>query len=257
VSSASIDNSLREGLRHVAGPEGPVDAEAVRGGVRQRVARRRRRCLTIRVAAVTAVVVFGGFVAGQIVGHDGKGIRVSTGAPESHDARVPSIKGLTVADARTAVASAGFALGLEPRLDSDDGAATVVAQEPAAGTVVARGAFVGVRTAAPRPSPSEECASARTALDGVADGLPAKGQTDLEVVWRIVDADRQRITDNYGATSVVLAHRGGKVYRPDGTANPALEQVDDYEILVELPASESCPTAPVFWQGIPLAFVPR
>ncbi|HET6951166.1 MAG TPA: PASTA domain-containing protein [Acidimicrobiales bacterium] len=171
------------------------------------------------------------------------------------DITVPDIEGLTLAEASDTLTETDLVLGIDDRLDSDDTAATVIAQEPPAGTPAARQAAIGVRTAAPRPEPASECPAARTVLDGIADGLPALGETDLDRVHHVVDRDRQQLTDRYQALRVLLAHRHGTVYRPDGTGDPPLQEVDDYQIIAELPSSDSCPPAPEFWDGIPVALV--
>lgn len=180
---------------------------------------------------------------------------VATGATQ---VPVPSLTGQTVTQAKAALASVGLVLGIEPRLDSDDPEATVVAEEPLEGTTVVAGTTVGVRTAAPRPTPARECPKAATTLAGPAERLPTKGQTDLDRVRTVIDANRTFFVQTYGADRVVLAHRAGQVaVFGSGASRPAVEQADDYEIVAELPNRSSCPAVPASWQGVPIAFVPQ
>lgn len=209
------------------------------------------------LSSVRSAVVIGRDARGMAVAAFGGAYGRSSDTLAGPPAAVPDIVGRTVADARRDLESVGFTLGVDRDLDSDESSATVVAQEPRAGARVARGAVVGVRTAAPRPAASAECTAAATVLHGSPDGVPARGQTDLATVRRVVDQDRRALAQTYRASRVLLAHRGGDVYRPDNSSTPSVEAANDYEIVIELSSPDACPAAPAAWNGVPLAFVVR
>jgi hypothetical protein len=167
---------------------------------------------------------------------------------------VPDLVGRRVDEALFVFESVGLRGAIDPALDDDSPNATVVAMEPGAGAVVPLDGVIGLRTAAPVPIAEAQCARTTTRPDASADGLPAAGQTDLDVVRGIVDGQRDTITSTYGALRVVLAHRDGRVYVPDGSGDPPIEQRADYQIIVDVPTG-SCPDGPAFWAGVPLAFV--
>jgi hypothetical protein len=168
---------------------------------------------------------------------------------------VPDLLGSSVREARSLLAAARLSLSVDRGIDSDDPAATVVAQEPGDGVRIAVGSVIGVRTAAPRPDATNECPASKVAPDAPPDALPAAGQTDLDVVRQLVDSERGPIISTFRGIRVLLAHRGGNVYRQDGTASPPVEHRDDYQIIVELPSPAACPPTPQVWNGVPLAFV--
>jgi hypothetical protein len=160
-----------------------------------------------------------------------------------------------VSEARSLLAAARLSLSVDRNIDSDDPAATVVAQEPGGSVRVAVGSVIGVRTAAPRPNGTNECPASKAALDAPPNALPAAGQTDLAVVRQLVDSERGPILSKFRGIRALLARRGGNVYRQDSTASPPVERRDDYQIIVELSSRAACPPTPQVWNGVPLAFV--
>ena len=173
---------------------------------------------------------------------------------------VPSVLGGTVADAADLLRPLGLR-GVVADTDADDGAATVVAQEPPPGAVAAQGSVVGLRTAAPAPSADVQCPRAVhprfAARDGSADGLPAAGTTDLEAVRTRADRLRPELLARYpSAEKAYVAHRRGDVRSPTGDGGHRVDRADDYQVVVELGSADDCPDRPVS-DGVPITFVLR
>lgn len=167
---------------------------------------------------------------------------------------VPDVGGLGLAAARAAVAGRGLRAEVEIT-DATSPGSTVVAQEPPAGARVERGAAVGLRTAGAAPSEADQCPGAVHPLAGEADLLPRSGDTDLEVVRPLVEPLRQLLERSYpSATGVYLAHRGGQVWSTGASGTVQVQQVEDYQLVVELGDEADCPPQPTS-HGAPVAFV--
>ena len=98
------------------------------------------------------------------------------------------------------------------------------------------------------------CAAADPILSGSdPDGLPQLAQTEPDRVRAVLAESRAELIETYGAVDAVAAPRNGEVWSgPVGAAT--VRQVEDLLIVVELDGNALCPTAPVSWNGIPLAF---
>lgn len=90
-----------------------------------------------------------------------------------------------------------------------------------------------------------DCPNADVLLTGTPDGLPMRGQTDLDrVLLSVGDNDR---------TSVIP--RNGEVWGPeeDGTV-ASVSRVRDFMIQATIDSADECPSAPHFNNGIPVAY---
>jgi hypothetical protein len=217
-----------------------------------------------RYRMVTAAALLGIFAAAAVLavaisrGRDDRAIAGDTPRPSVATVPivVPSVAGLTVRDADRVLHGVGLVARVDPRLDSDDPDATVIAQEPGPATSIPTGSVVGLRTAGPAPLVAFQCANTTVTPDASADALPAAGQTDLDNVRQVLDTNRAAILTQFDATRAILVHRDGRVWIPDGTSNPRIEQRADYQIAVELPPA-ACPASAASFGGVPIAFVQR
>lgn len=90
-----------------------------------------------------------------------------------------------------------------------------------------------------------DCPNADVLVTGDPDGLPMRGQTDLDrVLLSVGDNDR---------TSVIP--RNGEVWGPeeDGTV-ASVSRVRDFMIQATIDSADECPPAPHFNNGIPVAY---
>ncbi|MEN3273380.1 MAG: hypothetical protein V7636_2141, partial [Actinomycetota bacterium] len=220
----------------------------------RRRSRRNRRQL-LAAAVVLAMLAGAGVLAAAI--SDGPDDRAVAGPAHSDPpVVVPSVTGMTAMDAEHVLRNVGLIARIDPRLDSEEPDATVLAQEPGPATALPPGSVVGLRTAGPAPFVDFQCPRTTTSPDASADALPPAGQTDLDYVRQVVDTSRDAILAQFGGSRAVLVHRDGRVWVPDGASNPRVEQRADYQIAVELPPS-ACPDSPQAFGGVPIAFIQR
>jgi beta-lactam-binding protein with PASTA domain len=71
--------------------------------------------------------------------------------------KVPSVVGKTLANAKSALAKAGFKVGKVTQQTSSQQKGTVISQSPASGTSARPGRAVSLVTAKPAPAPSSNC----------------------------------------------------------------------------------------------------
>jgi hypothetical protein len=213
-------------------------------GLRARIGRRRRRRRVVTGLAVVAVIVAAG-LTGLHGGSDGATVRsVDRPDRETGTVVVPDVVGMTVPEARAQFGRVQLVGRVHDR-DADDWFATVLAQEPPAGSLVSTPGFVGLRTALPAPPASAVCPSFPTAdLPGGADSADARPGVDsvaLQLVRQTVD-DQDNWKDRQ-AKGVFVA-RG--VIRPWDRVNGEVVVVDDpgYQVVVKLPEGAACPTWP-------------
>ena len=217
--------------------------------------RRRRRNRHRALAAVALLVVAAaGIIFAATRSPDADDRAIADAREHRVPVVVPSVTGLTLIDAQTALERLGLVADVDTDLDTDDPQATVIAQEPPPTETVPAGTVVGLRTAGPVPDPDFLCPQTRTSPDASADGLPPAGQTDLEHVRRVLDENRDAILSQFGASRAYLVHRDGRVWIPDGTSDPRIEARADYQIAVELPPA-ACPQSVAVFEGVPIAFV--
>jgi hypothetical protein len=91
---------------------------------------------------------------------------------------------------------------------------------------------------------STDCPDADVLLSGGADGLPAKGQTDLDQVEAAVG--------DSGRSSVIP--RDGEVWEKEADGTITVTSVHDYMINTTIDKASECPTAPVSSNGVPVAY---
>lgn len=85
------------------------------------------------------------------------------------------------------------------------------------------------------------------------DGLPPIAQTQTHRVARVLAETRDDLLQDFDAVDARVVARNGQVWSgPAGAVT--IKDVQDSMILVELSGDALCPTAPVFWSGVPLAF---
>jgi len=98
------------------------------------------------------------------------------------------------------------------------------------------------------------CAVADPILADVhADGLPTIAQTQPDRVARILAETRAELLEEYDGVEALVAPRNGQVLSgPAGAAT--VKDAADSLIVVEISGNALCPTAPTFWNGIPVAF---
>jgi hypothetical protein len=89
-----------------------------------------------------------------------------------------------------------------------------------------------------------DCPNADQLLSGSPDGLPMKGQTDLEQVEAAVGSNER--------ASVVP--RNGDVWEEAEDGTIVVTRVQDYMIQITLDDTSECPTAPASSNGIPLVY---
>ncbi len=102
-----------------------------------------------------------------------------------------------------------------------------------------------------------DCPGARSLIIGgyeAADGLPKKGQTDLERVESMLGDARAGFLIGPNAVEVNLIHRNGEVWDGPGNGVYTVERVDDHQYEILLSTSGTCPTNPVSWHGVPLLY---
>lgn len=90
-----------------------------------------------------------------------------------------------------------------------------------------------------------DCPNADVLLSGGADGLPAKGQTELAQVEAAVgDSDRSAVIP-----------RDGEVWEREADGSITVTSVHDYMIETTIDDASECPPAPVSSNGIPVAYM--
>lgn len=89
-----------------------------------------------------------------------------------------------------------------------------------------------------------DCPNADILLSGGADGLPAKGQTDLDKVESAVSEG--------GRSSVIP--RDGDVWERETDGSITVTSVHDYMIETTIDDASECPLAPVSSNGVPVAY---
>ena len=238
----------REDYRSAGAGPAPGPASARRSGWRREA---------VIAAAAVVVVVVGVFVFGDDDGSESVDV-VSPDPTISGPSVVPGVISLTVADARAAIGSVGLRLGVSDR-DSDLSTATVIAQEPPAGTALTVGAadgsdVVGVRTALPVPPESADCpamAQNRAIRPGGFDGTPRTDATELANVRQTVD---RLAVDGFDER---LGYRATGVYVGEGVVPSVSEGPDGepepggagHHVVVQVAEPEDCPDVPNFYNG--------
>jgi len=98
------------------------------------------------------------------------------------------------------------------------------------------------------------CAVADPILRSVSgEGLPSIAATQSERVSRVLAETRTELLEEYDGVAAVAVPRNGQVFSgPAGAAT--VKDAEDSLIVVEISGNALCPTAPTFWNGIPLAF---
>ncbi len=97
------------------------------------------------------------------------------------------------------------------------------------------------------------CAVADPVLAGSAEGLPSIAQTQPDRVARVLAETRAELLAAYDGVDARVAPRNGQVFSgPAGAAT--VKEVEDSLIVVEISGEALCPTAPTFWNGVPVAF---
>lgn len=86
-----------------------------------------------------------------------------------------------------------------------------------------------------------------------ADGLPLRGQTDLQRVEDVVAQSRVELLEAYSGVDATVVARDGQVWSNRGGV-VTIADAADYQILVTITGDAQCPTAPEFWNGVPLLF---
>lgn len=90
-----------------------------------------------------------------------------------------------------------------------------------------------------------DCPNADVLLSGTPDGLPMRGQTDLDRVLSIVE-------DNDRASVIP---RNGEVWGPEENGSVAsVSRARDFMIQVTIDNADECPSAPQINNGIPIAY---
>lgn len=133
---------------------------------------------------------------------------------------------------------------------------TLVTVIVATSVLVATG--VGATGATEKPH-ARECSRARAVRIGYPDGLPAFGETARARVERIVATDLAAIQKQYpGVIKLVAELRLGQVWDREPSGEIIIRMPDDdYWIVARLRDRRDCPSAPAFWNGVPLRFVVR
>ena len=86
-----------------------------------------------------------------------------------------------------------------------------------------------------------------------ADGLPTIAQTQPDRVAQLLAESLPDLLLAYDAVDAKVVPRNGQVISgPAGAAT--VKDATDSMIIVELSGDALCPTAPTFWNGVPLAF---
>jgi hypothetical protein len=259
----SLDDRLhlaREEYRSLPSPALPSSLSSAATGSRRAI-----------FLAAAAVVVLGGLAALALLladDDDTSSLDVIGPDPTTTSTRapmqivVPDLVGLEVSRAREAVTALGIEMTVNER-DGDLPDATVIAQEPGAGTEITTGGpdgstVVGVRTALPVPPASVDCpamAQLRSITPDQTTYLPDADAVALDNVRTLVDQldtklRREGLSESWG--DAVGVHVGEGIVPsheqsgPDGepTSSPPL-----YHIVVEVSSSEMCPYL-LTWNGI-------
>lgn len=255
-----LDRELEQ-LRTISVPPRPgVDELTARARHRHR-----RRAIAVALAGTLAITVIG--AGAFMVAGDDEARLTSEGPPATSDgpvdgeAAVPDLIGWTVGRARHALGDAGLVLSVSPGDASFDGA-LILATEPGAGTDVARGAVVGVRTALPDPPVDVECPDARH----------PRGAADADALPEVNSLDRRSAEGQLLSLRIQLRQqaldRGGSVraqaymgiwdrwaYSGSG-ASVSVAPAQGFQIIVVLDDASACPSAPEF-RGVPVTYVTR
>lgn len=192
---------------------------------------------------------------------------------------VPDVVGMTVDRARNVLRDAMYEASF---FDSGDPTYEVCAQEPGAGEEINPGATIGMRTA-----PAGQCAELMNPVQGfnpdyqtysddfgrtwyltacpnadvllmggvaAADGLPMIGQTWEDRVEALVSDFGDGFAATYGG-SIAAVVRNGEVWDRDADGNVVVGRVADYMVEITLSDGAPCPSAPLSWNGVPVAYV--
>lgn len=85
------------------------------------------------------------------------------------------------------------------------------------------------------------------------DALPQRGQTDVERVAAVLAESREELLDAFDGTRAEIAARNGQVWSNSGNGVIQIEDAVDFLIVVTISGEALCPTAPVSWNGVPIA----
>ena len=101
-----------------------------------------------------------------------------------------------------------------------------------------------------------ECRAAHQPLIADADALPPKGNTDLANVTRVLDTSQDLIKRKVSGVNVLRVQpRDGQVWSRDTAGAVVVEPVNDFWIVAELASNADCPTAPMYFNGVPIRFL--
>jgi hypothetical protein len=207
-----------------------------------------------------------------------EGLEVSLGT-------VPDVVGMTVNEARSVLETLAYRFAFH---DSANPAYEVCAQEPGAGSEIDPGAIIGMRTA-PLDECNElmdaslnpnalydtypdqfgnvwyktSCPEADVMITGGADGLPRLGQTWKDRVEQMIVveevqaelAESDFFLGNPGVSALSAVPRNGEVWDRDDNNDVVVTHVADYMIEATIDDESACPSAPIVWNGIPVAFL--
>jgi hypothetical protein len=198
---------------------------------------------------------------------------------------VPDVVGMTVERAGNVLSDALYEAGFH---DSADPTYEVCAQEPGDGLEINPGATIGMRTAPPgeceelmdaslNPNalydtyPDQfgnvwyktSCPEADVMITGGADGLPRLGQTWKGRVEQMILveevqaelAESDFFLGNPGVSALSAVPRNGEVWDQDDNNDVVVTHVADYMIEATIDDESACPSAPIVWNGIPVAFL--
>lgn len=86
-----------------------------------------------------------------------------------------------------------------------------------------------------------------------ADALPQRGQTELDRVTTVLAESRSELLAAYDALDAAVVARRGQVWTTAGDGLVRIEDADDYLIVITISGDALCPTAPISWNGVPIA----
>jgi hypothetical protein len=206
------------------------------------------------------------------------GFELSTGT-------VPDVVGMMVNEARSVLETLTFQAAFH---DSANPTYEVCAQEPGAGLEISPGEIIGMRTAplggcedlmdaSLNPNAlydtyqdqfgnvwyQTSCPEADVLITGGEDGLPRLGQTWKDRVEQMIVveevqaelAEADFFLGNPGVFALSAVPRNGEVWDRDDNNDVVVTHVADYMIEATIDDESACPSAPVSWNGIPVAYI--
>lgn len=244
----TLDDQLSQ-LRSIPIPTRPAVERLA-----QRARRRRRR---LRLTAITPALIVAAGLAYRSVNPDHP-VRVAASGPsatitsptQSDLVVVPHVLGETLSAASGAVHEAGLSMRVSDG-DPLNARSVVVAADPGAKSRLAPGAVVGVRTALPDPPIEVECPASRHPRGQVeADALPhTEALTSAEAAIALTALRAQ--PPEGAASEIQLAMWDRSAISADG----GVEDVVGVQIVVIAQDPGRCPSAPEFYNGVPVTYV--